>query len=250
MRDRSTLIDLALAFAATFVITLALWPKATPRQVVRCNTAEAGWKTYSIAIDDPSLDDLRQQVHRWNTPEADSNYASAKWQKEVAEFYEQCKPCEPADDQNTGSEPSDKDGPATATISDTVLRVSFEMPVATHRNPVQTAVYLESPSPSDTNYWASVKASAAASMKAVEDRSLNAPVIFEHVTPAGWPQLAFHFAFLFGVAAACGYMHWLKIAPIQRGTAFSDQPLRALARIGTFTGLICLAMLSSIAVWI
>lgn len=254
MKDRSTLIDLALAFAATFVITLALWPQTTPRQVVRCNTTEAGWKTYSIPIDDPSLDELKEKIHRWKTPEISSTYAAAKWQKEVAEFYENCKPCNADSDQEPCCEPTKEHAPTTASISDTVITASYEMPIesdhSADHSAVQTVAYLEAASPSDANYWATVRASAEASIKAAEERSMNVPVVFEKITSAGWPQLAFHFAFLFGIAAACGYMHWLKLAPIKRELAFHHQPLRTLARIGTFSGLICFAMISAIAVWV
>ena len=86
MRDRSAQVDLALAFAATFVITLSIWPMSAPRQVVRCNADGQTWKTFSIALDDPNLQALKDKAERWSTPELHPRYVTAKWQKEVAEF--------------------------------------------------------------------------------------------------------------------------------------------------------------------
>lgn len=269
MRDRSSQADLALAFVATFVITLAIWPKTPPRQIVRCNTADQGWQTYSIAVDDPSLVTLRQKVKRWQTPESHPQYVTAKWQKEVAEFYENCKPCEVEDSAASESESGDPNEPTTATISDTVTTASYEVTAEDDSQVIQAASFVESvestrgpaesdqpkvdgsvASPSDANYWSTVKASATNSMAVIEERSANVPIIFERVAPAAWPQLAFHFAFLFGVAAACVYMHWLRFTPTRRGASFGEQPLGVLARIGTFSGAIILAMVCSIAVWI
>ena len=258
MRDRSTLIDLALVFAATSVITLAFWPKTTPRQIVRCNSPEQGWKTYSIAINDPSLVELKKKVLRWKTPEFNSRYATAKWQKEVAEFYQDCKPCISTEREETTSDPDQNDAPTTATISDTVTRASYEVPENAKSNGVRSVAYIESAesgldvesSPSDEIYWSTVKASAEASIKAVEQRSANVPVVFETITSAGWPQLAFHFAFLAGISSACGYMHWMRFAPTRRGKSFREQSPQTLARIGTFCAVTCFALISSIAVWI
>lgn len=275
MRDRSTHVDLALAFAATFVITLALWPRTTPRQIVRCNSAESGWKTYSIDVDDPSLAKLKQQIDQWKTPESHPAYVTAKWQKEVAEFYENCKPCEPSVAPSSGAPAKEAQRrsltvPLTATISDTVIIASYETNDQAATGAVQPAAFVEPAestvavteseaqadddapiaSPSDANYWSTVKASAAQSMATIEARSANVPVVFEGTVPSTWPQLAFHCAFLFGIAAACGYMHWILLAPIRRGVPFRDQPNGVLARIGTFGGVIVLALISSVVVWI
>ncbi|QEF99727.1 hypothetical protein Mal15_37930 [Stieleria maiorica] len=271
MRDRSNIVDLVLAFAATFVITLALWPRDAPRQIVRCNTADQGWKTYSIAINDPSLDDLKQKLRRWATPESHPAYVTAKWQKEVAEFYENSQPAAAEAKPIPRPVKRASRSPMTATISDTVTTASYETELEVPKQAVQMAAYVqpvtspvdapaEQPTASatatatkpadDSTYWSTVKASAVASMELVEARTASAPIVFDTVTPASWPQLAFHFAFLFGIAAACGYMHWLALAPLLKNTSFDQQPGGVLARIGTFSGVIALAMISAIAVWI
>ncbi|WP_182865045.1 hypothetical protein [Stieleria mannarensis] len=267
MRDRSNIVDLALAFAATFVITLALWPRDAPRQIVRCNMADQGWKTYSIAVNDPSLDELKQKLRRWATPESHPAYVTAKWQKEVAEFYENSRPA--AAEAKPIPRPVKRASrtPMTATISDTVTTASYEMEWDVPDDAVQMAAYvqpvaspLDAPAEppaaaatkpaADSAYWSTVKATAVASMEAVEARTASAPIVFDAVTPASWPQLAFHCAFLFGIAAACGYMHWLALAPLRKNTSFGEQPGGVLARIGTFSGVIVLAMISALAVWI
>ncbi|QDV43373.1 hypothetical protein Enr13x_32290 [Stieleria neptunia] len=259
MRDRSNIVDLALAFAATFVITLAVWPRDAPRQIVRCQLSDQGWKTYSIAIDDPSLDELKRKVRTWSMPESHPEYVTAKWQKEVAEFYEKSRPSRGKNDSVPRPVKRQTRRPMTATISDTVTTASYEMEIGDPAETIQQAAYAEpldpitdqpETSPVDTNYWSTVKASAVASMEAVKARSANVPVVFEKVTPASWPQLAFHFAFLLGIAAACGYMHWLRHAPLRDGTSFGEQPIGVLARIGTFCGAIVVAMLSAVAVWV
>ncbi len=262
MRDRSNIVDLALAFAATFVITLAVWPRDAPRQIVRCHLTDQGWKTYSIAIDDPSLDELKRKVRKWSMPESHPEYVTAKWQKEVAEFYESSQPSRAQRDSVPRPVKRQPRRPMTATISDTVTTASYEMEIGDPAEAIQQAAYAETvesiepiadppeTSPVDANYWSTVKASAVASMEAVEARSANVPVVFEHVTRASWPQLAFHFAFLLGIAAACGYMHWLRHAPLRNGASFGEQPVSVLARIGTFSGAIVVAMLSAIAVWV
>lgn len=266
MRDRSTLVDLVLAFAATFVITLALWPQTPSLQIVRCQLDQQGWKTYSIAIDDPSLDELKERIRLWKTPESHPSYVTAKWQKEVAEFYEKSEPRHVSESADHATPKVRTGGAATATISDTVTRASYEMTVEDEAsNPVQPAAYVESTaveesaavesehwgsSPADGNYWATVKASAVKSMEAIERRSANVPLVFESILPPTWPQLAFHCAFLFGIAAACGYMHWLRIAPVRRGTPLNAQPFAVLARIGTFSGAIAVAMISAVILWV
>nr|WP_201723869.1 hypothetical protein [Rhodopirellula sp. SM50] len=262
MRDRSNIVDLALAFAATFVITLAVWPRESPRQIVRCHLTDQGWKTYSIAIDDPSLDELKRKVRTWSMPESHPEYVTAKWQKEVAEFYEKSQPARAQNDSVPRPVKRADRRPMTATISDTVTTASYETEIGDPTDVIQQAAYAEpiesidaiaeqpETSPVDAKYWSTVKASAVASMEAVQQRSANVPVVFEQVTPASWPQLAFHFAFLLGIAAACGYMHWLRHAPLRTGTSFGEQPIGVLARIGTFSGAIVVAMLSAAAVWL
>ncbi|QDV82756.1 hypothetical protein [Stieleria magnilauensis] len=259
MRDRSNIVDLALAFAATFVITLAVWPRDAPRQIVRCHLTDHGWKTYSIAIDDPSLDELKRKVRTWSKPESHPEYVTAKWQKEVAEFYEKSQPARTQDGAVPRPVKRADRRPMTATISDTVTTASYETEIDEPADVIQQAAYAEpiepiaeqpETSPTDAKYWSTVKASAVASMEAVEERSANVPVVFEKVAPASWPQLAFHFAFLLGIAAACGYMHWLRHAPLRTGASFGEQPVGVLARIGTFSGAIVVAMLSAVAVWL
>jgi hypothetical protein len=260
MRDRSTTIDLILAFAATSVITLAFWPKTTPRQIVRCNTAQHGWKTYSIAVDDPTLAELKKKVYQWSTPEMDPRYATSKWQKETAEFYQSGQPCDEENSSDCDGSEQEADAPTTATLSDTVATASYETTLDQNRDAVQPAAYYatssdltggqEATSPSDNHYWATVKASAEASIQSVESRSTDVPIVFDRIVLLGWPQLAFHCAFLFGIAAACGYMHWLRYTPIRTRTSLSHQPFSVLARIGTFGGCITFSMISAVAVWV
>ncbi|MCO8123024.1 hypothetical protein NHH03_14845 [Stieleria sp. TO1_6] len=274
MKDRSKLIDLALVFAATFVIALAVWPKTTPRLVVRCNTVDKGWQTYSIAVDDPSLNELQQKVHRWNVPESDPQYVTAKWQKELAEFYQQCEQPR-ADNPDVDAPSAAANTPATATLSDSVTTASFDQPSKPIESEsesgtgddLQTAdddtaddvklvgfdqsrtMEESAASPSDTNYWATVQQSAEATMQAALSHQ-SVPVVFQQVTPSVWPQLAFHFAFLIALVAACGYKQWNLCVPTRDNAPLKEQPIAVLARLGTFGGFVLLAMLSAASMWL
>ncbi|MEL7338231.1 MAG: hypothetical protein AAFN70_18720 [Planctomycetota bacterium] len=234
MKDRATLVDLGLAFAAVFVTTLAIWPRTEESQLVRYHLGDDQWETYRIATSDPTLRSLQTKVERIQTPEAYPSYAAAKWRKSLAEFYTQT--------------------PTTASLSDQVATASFEVaPEKEQTASVDQADFTVSEanvaSPSDTNYWESVKSSAEQSMAAVEHRAAITPIVFGDVVSPTWPTHAFHFAFLLGIGAACGYMHWRRTVPVLPNASLSDQPVPVLARMGTFAGLIAFAMICSIAVW-
>lgn len=280
MKDRSQTIDLLLVFAAAFVITLSWWPKDKPRQVVRCNTPQTGWGTYSIALDDPSLADLQQRLDEWSKLESDSSFLAAKWEKETAEFYL-------ADSQQLTSKPAvgpapKEDGigavtlvgPATIQLSDTIATASYETPIInlppsdvevdpesgsqttdnfalpTHAGDEIASKPESDQSASDREHWQNVLAKANSVIASTKKSKANPPVVIEGRTGAGWPPLAFHLAFLLGICGACGYMHWNKRAPLRRGMEFRDQPTTVLARIGTYCGVVGLAMLSALAIWI
>lgn len=281
MKDRSTSIDLLLSFAAIFVITLALWPRSGPRQIVKMRDDKGTWKTYSFDIKDPNLETLREKVQEWTNLDGDPEYVAAKWQLELSEFYAQAEnakrkpngetesPGQPPsnvallhlEDSDLGSAlPPTTLPPTTATLSDSVATVSFEQPSSEEGELEQAEFHASEeedlavggalPSPSDANYWATVKEAATAKMTEIESRRSDVPISFENVTASASPQLAFHFAFLLGIGAACGYMHWLKHVPAEKAVPLEKQPLKVLARAGTFTGLIAFAMITAIAVWI
>ncbi|WP_436715180.1 hypothetical protein U8335_21215 [Roseiconus lacunae] len=158
MKDRSRLLDQSLVFSATFVIVLGLWPSQAKRQILRCHatkstpaTSEAAgklaWTTYSMPVDHPSLPNLKALVEQWQTPENDPVYVTAKWRKQVAEFYEKSA----ADQSGTAGDTRDRvgndtksapvssprkgaptrrsGGPTTASISDNVITASYEIDV-------------------------------------------------------------------------------------------------------------------------
>ncbi|OYP34460.1 hypothetical protein [Rhodopirellula sp. MGV] len=151
MKDRPQLLDQLLVFSATFVVVLGLWPAQAKRQVLHCQTgvdAESNtqqWTTYSIPVDHPSLAKLKESVERWQTPENDPVYVTAKWRKQVAEFYEKSSPCksdslnaedcvgtnveDDAEQHTPKSRRRSHSGPTTASISDSVITASYEIPV-------------------------------------------------------------------------------------------------------------------------
>lgn len=279
MKDRSTLIDLTLAFAAVFVITLALWPRSEPRQVIRLREENGEWATYSLPANDPNLEPLQEKVRRLTEIESDPAYTAAKWQLDLVSHYEKSRQHEsggesdqpsaelseePIDEATVALMHLDDANSTTAKISDSVATVSFEQPeeslsksgssndaieqTQSEQEDIDAAI--SSPSPSDLNYWAEVRSAAEARISELESRRADVPVVFESKLAPRSPQLAFHFAFLLGIAAACGYMHWLKRMPTTTTKQLAEQPLGVLARIGTFTGVIVLALFSAIAVWI
>jgi len=280
MKDRSVQVDLMLAFAATFVITLAFWPQASPRQVLHCRVAETEWKTYSIPVADPSLADIKSRLYRWQTPEFDRRYVTAKWQMEVARFYQQS--ASQAQDAAGTEQAQRQPDPTTFRISDRVATVAFELPVppeaptaesAANAAVVRSAEYIEqetaagetSPygatrqsglanilagAPQDPHYWSRVIEQAERSIQATLQRTENAPVVLGDVRRSGWPALAFHFALLFGLAVACGYMHWYRIARLDNQLPFKEQSTWVLARLGTFGGLVSFAVVCLLTLWI
>ncbi|MCC9601522.1 hypothetical protein LOC67_13275 [Stieleria sp. JC731] len=145
MKDRSQLLDQLLVFSATFVIVLGMWPAQAKRQVLHCLTgidADTGnqkWTTYSMPVDHPSLPELKQSIENWQVPENDPVYVTAKWRRQVADFYEKSSVRSQASLPQTDSDKNVKirsgrnakpsSGPTTASISDSVMTVSFELPV-------------------------------------------------------------------------------------------------------------------------
>jgi hypothetical protein len=275
-----------LVFAATFVITLAFWPRQQPRQVLHCRGAGSEWKTYSIPAADPSLVNIESLLYRWRTPEFDRRYVTAKWQLEVARFYQQSASevgaARTAAHQSSRTRP----GGTSFQLSDTVATVSFELPAESDGDAdaeaapagagVRSAGYLQ-PVPTaqptaaaftlpgaggsaedatasghgfDHQYWAAVIEQAERSIEATLRRTENAPVVMGEVRRAGWPSLAFHVALLLGLAAACGYMHWLRVAPLDSRTPFKGQRTAVLARLGTFGGLVGFSMICVLTLWI
>ncbi len=287
MKDRSVQVDLMLVFAATFVITLAFWPQGTARQVLHCRAAGGDWKTYSIPEADPSLVKIRSLLYRWRTPEFDRRYVTAKWQLELAKFYQQSAVESGAAESAAQRQPPRQTAAAVFQLSDSVDTVSFDRPpaaggeaaasTATAEAGVQSAGYLETNSAApqttaepiappaaefptedtkrsgpgfDDRYWTAIIAQAERSIEATLRRTENAPVVVGEQRPAGWPALAFHFALLLGLAAACGYMHWLRVAPLDSRMPFKGQRTAVLARLGTFGGLVGFSLICLLTLWI
>ena len=263
MRDRDSIVDLVLAFSATFVVALLFWPQRPAHQIVRCNLADDHWQEYSAPVGDPSLETLRAKLRRWQTPEFHPRFATAKWQREVAEFYQRAGAV-PRESNQGGALPSVRESsPTTARLTDSVAFASYEAEFGTVSEPIERTDYQVNPStdpngvdedhaatsPSDADYWRKVKANAEVSMKEVEQKIENAPIVFAGTTSPGWPQLAFHSAFLLGLCAACGYMHWTRLTPTHRGKSFHQQSLGVLARLGTFAGAIAFALVGAAAIW-
>jgi len=286
MKDRSVQVDLMLVFAATFVITLAFWPRQQPRQVLHCRAETSQWKTYSIPAADPSLVKIESLLYRWRTPEFDRRYVTAKWQLEVAKFYQQSASEVGAADTAAHRLPRSRSDAASFQLSDSVAAVSFDLPAESDNDAdasaapaeagVRSAGYLQpsSAAPSDPvphalpggdssaehsaatgngfdhPYWAAVIEQAERSIEATLRRIENTPVVMGEVRRAGWPSLAFHVALLIGLAAACGYMHWLRVAPLDSSTPFKGQRTAVLARLGTYGGLVGFSMVCLITLWI
>ncbi|MEL6109117.1 MAG: hypothetical protein AAFU85_24180 [Planctomycetota bacterium] len=259
-KDRANKIDLLLMFAATFAITVAFWPRNAPLQVVKCLDKNATWQTYSIAIDDPALDTLRHRLDQWKRPELDPAYAAAKWRKELAERYrDEAAPSQQADSvPPIPAEPIVQAAPTTARLSDTVTFASYEQEIsqASEAGAVQLAS-LESESeppavssPSDRDYWEQVSREAEAEMRAAEEARAEPPIVFGARLPAMLPERAFHAAFLFGILAACVYMHWLVQSPYKANSSLRRQPLAVIARLAVFASTILFAFVSSAVIWL
>lgn len=95
-RRRMATHDLVLIVVAAGMIVVSLLPMAPPRRQVRLRDASGDMQTYSLLLDDPTLQRLQAEPSRTPVDSAASAaLAVARWQAEVAQFYaDQTRPRE------------------------------------------------------------------------------------------------------------------------------------------------------------
>ena len=267
MKDRSTIIDLTLAFASIFVITLAIWPRTETLQVIAIRDTDDQWTEYCIASLDPLVAEIELKLNEWSQIESNPTYVKAKWQSELAEFYSNGAESKQKDPSIALAHHHEKEaadlGPATATLSDSVATVGFENAgegesesQPTNSNIISQSRELNESGDADGTerggkvYWNSVHQSAEATIASLEFRAGNPPLRLESKIGPQFPQLAFHFAFLFGIAAACGYRLWGERYPVAKGLDLESQHVYVLTRLGTAGGIVALAFISAITIWL
>ncbi|MEO1616642.1 MAG: hypothetical protein AAFV88_12370 [Planctomycetota bacterium] len=263
IRERRMSLDLVLIFAAVFTITLVTWPRQDARQVVRLQQEDDTWATRSLAVSDPQLTELRQKVRRWESPESDPDYATAKWRKETAEHYlaiskeersqteESHSTSEIAQANQEPASPSDIMAPI-ARLSDDVELVHFDaandksssVSTASFQDSSQTSRKVQASQTSQaTSYWRSVVDSANRRISVLEARAEEIPVDIGQTRATGWPPISLHAGLLAGLLACCGYMHWNRLAPWRPQAGSGGQSVATLARIGTYAGVVCWSLL-------
>ncbi|MEM6468234.1 MAG: hypothetical protein AAF802_01600 [Planctomycetota bacterium] len=266
-KDRGTVIDLVLIFAAVLTITLVTWPRNSARQVVLLQDEASKWQERSMVVTDPQLVEVRRLVDRWSHPEKDPEYATAKWRRETALHYlavaavgeDASEVVVSADEPSSPSDLS----PPIARLSDKVEVVAFESSDEgkDDRSPdVTTASFADLSAGAGSKekiahasklanedraqvYWQSVVDQSEQKIEFLERRAENVPASMGEVCSVGWPSMAINVGLLLGLMASCGYMHWARIAPLDRSLPKGQQPLRTLARIGTFSGVVCWSLL-------
>ncbi|MEM0925494.1 MAG: hypothetical protein AAGJ83_05610, partial [Planctomycetota bacterium] len=261
-KDRATVVDLLLVFSAVFTITLVTWPRNDSRQVLLVKDSVGVWQSRSLGIHDPDLAEIQKVVHQCSHPEADPDYATAKWRLETALHYlaaeAESSSVDPGNESaamasSEAPSPSDKTAPF-ARLSDDVAVVSFEAAEESIDGQDIQAAHFESSTPSPTSegkqssresdapdslaYWSAVVEEANARIQYYEDRSESLPVSIRETRSSGWSPVAMNFGMFLGLLATCGYMHWKRLTPIQRNVGSNGQPLRVLVRVGTYGGVV------------
>ena len=267
-KDRATVVDLLLVFSAIFTITLVTWPRSDSRQVLLVKDNAGIWQSRSLGVNDEELTEIRKVVYHWSHPESNPDYATAKWRLETALHYlaVETEAVEAATTQSSvaqGSEPPSPSDVAApfARLSDDVAVVSFEtVDDGLEGQNVLTADFERQASESNSDdatpasdkaseslaYWNSVVQDAEERIRYYEHRSESLPVSIRGTRSSGWPPVAVNLGVLFGVLAACGYMHWKRLAPAQRETGRNGQPMRVIFRLGTLGGVVVWSLLCCI----
>ena len=156
---RPIVVDYLLVFAASCVITVAIWPRQEARQIFRLQSSDGQWKTRSLALNDPVLQSIENQIDAAAEFQDSPQFAVQNWQSELADFYRK-NPVEKesfesisTDDQTAVGDSNAADRATTASISDEIVTASYEKNSASATSlgtdPVQqTSLRATDPSPS------------------------------------------------------------------------------------------------------
>ncbi|MFK8114845.1 MAG: hypothetical protein AB8B91_21770 [Rubripirellula sp.] len=207
MQRQMAIHDFLLLALAVVVIVLNCWPTPANRQMIDVRGPQGEIQRYSLAVDDPRLQELEQQLYRRSQSRPLPGLTWARWQAEVAEFYAQ----RTRSNAETGK----------------VVAVSFtDQQVKVDR---------------ETEYQRSLNRQHGHWL-AVHDQSLQAiakyetlmesqramlgppPMAFAEVSSGGPAHHAFWISALAGLLVACCFAGWTYVCPARSLAAQSGEP--------------------------
>ena len=186
--------DFLLVAFSVVVILLSATADREERQIVEIRDASGNLKPYSLAVDDPRLAKLQDQLADWTKGRPDAALTLAKWHFELADFYV----------TRTQGQPSNA-----------VVQVSFA-----DGNQTSSAAEKEAAALRVQNaYWTRVRDQAKQTIDAVEEKrrleklSGSPPIVFAERTLATPSPADFGIAGLAGLVVAIVFAYWVYLCP-------------------------------------
>ena len=84
--------DFLLLGCSIALAIFMLWPRLPDRQWVRIDSGSGQYQRYSVAINDPRLQDLKERLAKWEVPPTTRALRVARWHRELADYYCQLEP--------------------------------------------------------------------------------------------------------------------------------------------------------------
>jgi hypothetical protein len=90
-----TFCDFTLLGCSVALTVIMLWPDLPDQQWVGITRETGHHQRYSVPINDPSLQVLKQRLAKWETPTTTRALRIARWHHELADYYCQLDPADP-----------------------------------------------------------------------------------------------------------------------------------------------------------
>ena len=95
---RMTTCDFLLLGCSIALTVFMLWPELPDQQWVRVETETGHPQRYSVPINDPRLQVLKQRLAKWEVPQTTRALRVARWHHELADYYCQLDPADQSGD--------------------------------------------------------------------------------------------------------------------------------------------------------
>ena len=95
---RMTPCDFLLLGCSVALTVFMLWPQLPDQQWVRIETETGQPQRYSVPINDPRLQVLKQRLAKWEVPKTTRALRVARWHHELADYYCQIEPADQSGD--------------------------------------------------------------------------------------------------------------------------------------------------------
>lgn len=224
--DTAFLPGLAIA-----ILTFAMMPADPPRQEFTWTDPSGNTQLYSLALDDPRLDELNTQLRVWRGEWPTTKLSLAKWRREIADFYAQSiRDSKSSDPANTATEATEPTSPSDDE-SGTVVQVSFSSNSETETvavEPIEAAI-----SPARADYWrfvrdqtAQVVLSEEAKLRKRRSGAAQPPVTFLRIVDDHRGLRSYIAAAVAGLLTVGLFCMWSIASPVRRlSTAILAEPV-------------------------